>query len=172
MLGGTSMSATRKLRCYQYIDRPYEAVRNVLRQRPLEICRRATMSAAARAGAIAASLHTELGGVDVAVDVRLHVHAIHDDERIAGISPVTRISLGWEAATLPALFPVMSAEVSIWPLTSTETQLEIEGDYRPPLGAVGNLLDAALGHRVADASVHRFLDDIVEQLRRELPKAS
>jgi hypothetical protein len=164
------MSGSRKLRCYQYVDRPYEAVRDALRQRPLEICRLATKSAAARAGTIAASLHADLGGIDVAVDVRLHVHAIHDDERIAGISPAMRISLGWEATRATPLFPVMQAELSLWPLTSTETQLEIEGEYRPPLGAVGNVLDAALGHRVAEASVHRFLDDIVEQLRRELPK--
>jgi hypothetical protein len=129
------------------------------------------MSGAARAGEIAASLHADLGGVDVAVNVRLHVHAIQDEERVAGMSPATRITLGWEAAQGTGLFPVMKADLSLWPLTSTETQLEIEGDYRPPLGAVGGLLDAAVGHRLAEASVHRFLDDVVEQLRRELPKS-
>lgn len=64
----------------------------------------------------------------------------------------------------------MTAELSLWPLTSTETQLEILGAYRPPLGIVGNALDAAVGHRLAEATVHRFLDDVVEQLRRELPE--
>jgi hypothetical protein len=62
----------------------------------------------------------------------------------------------------------MKAELSLWPLTSSETQLEIEGAYRPPLGVVGAAADAALGHRLAEATVHRFLDDVVEQVRREL----
>jgi hypothetical protein len=65
----------------------------------------------------------------------------------------------------------MKAVLSFWPLTSSETQMEIEGAYRPPLGAVGNVADAAVGHRVAEAAVHRFLDDVVEQIRRELPEA-
>jgi len=30
-------------------------------------------------------------------------------------------------------------------------------------------MDAAVGHRVAEASVHRFLEDTVEQLKREIP---
>ena len=70
------------------------------------------------------------------------------------------------------VFPVMNAELLFWPLSSSETQLEIEGAYRPPLGIVGNALDAAIGHRVAEATVHRLLEDLVEQLRRELPAPS
>ena len=62
----------------------------------------------------------------------------------------------------------MKAELSFWPLTATETQLELTGAYEPPLGALGKAVDAAIGHRIAEATVHRFLDDLVEQLRREL----
>jgi hypothetical protein len=63
----------------------------------------------------------------------------------------------------------MQAELSFWPLTSTETQLELEGAYEPPLGLVGGAIDAAVGHRLAEAVVHRFLNDVVEQLRRDIP---
>ena len=66
----------------------------------------------------------------------------------------------------------MRAQLSAWPLTSTETQLELESAYTPPLGHAGKVFDAAIGHRVAEASVHRFLEDAVEQLRRELPGAT
>ena len=62
----------------------------------------------------------------------------------------------------------MVATLSAWPLSPEETQIEIEGDYTPPLGAVGRALDAAVLHRVAEAAVHRFLEDVVEQLRRDV----
>jgi hypothetical protein len=159
----------RKLRCYQYVNRPYEGVRELLRQRALDVFQRATTSAAARASAIAASLHAGVGGIDIGVDVRIHIHAVRDEPGVAGLAPVTRIALGWEATRATALFPVMNAELSFWPLTATETQLEVEGAYRPPLGVVGSAIDAAIGHRIAEATVHRFLDDVVEQIRRDLP---
>jgi hypothetical protein len=163
------MSEPRKLRCYQYVNRPYEAVRELFRQRPLEVFQPATASAAERANVVEASLRAGVAGLDVGVDVRVHLHAIHDEKGVAGLSPVTRVTLAWEAKRAAALFPVMKADLSFFPLTSTETQLDLEGSYRPPLGVVGNAADAALGHRVAEAAVHRFLEDIVEQIRRELP---
>jgi hypothetical protein len=163
------MSEPRTIRSYQYVNRSYEAVRDVFRRRPLEVFQQATTSASERANAIAASLHAGMLGIDVGVDVRIHIQAIQDEAGIAGMSPLTRITLAWEAMRAPALFPVMKAELSFFPLTSTETQLEIEGAYRPPLGIVGNLVDAAVGYRVAEATVHRFLDDVVEHIRRELP---
>jgi|HubBroStandDraft_2_1064218.scaffolds.fasta_scaffold56433_1 hypothetical protein len=166
------MSEPRLLRCYQYINRPYEEVRNVLRSRPLEILQRATMSAAARGKALMSHLSVEIGKVEVGVDVRTCLHGIREDEGAAGLTPVTRVDIGWEAAGAPTLFPVMRAQLSVWPLTSTETQLELEGAYAPPLGLVGKVIDAAIGHRVAEAAVHRFLEDAVEQLRRELPGAT
>jgi hypothetical protein len=160
------MSKPRELRCYAYVNRPYSVVREALQHRPLELLQRATSSAAERASSLAASLRAEAAGIEVGVEVRIHIHALREEEGVAGLSPVTRISLGWEAARTPALFPVMSAELSAWPLSSSETQLEIEGTYRPPLGAVGRAVDAAVGNRIAEASVHRLLEDVVEQLRR------
>jgi hypothetical protein len=164
-----SVRTSRTLRCYEYVDRPYDAVRSLMHDRPLEILRQATTSAVARANALAGSLRIGVAGVELAVEVSLHVRGVRDDEGVAGLSPVTRVAIGWEAAHSPALFPLMSAALSAWPLTSSETQLEIQGDYTPPFGAVGTAIDAAVGHRIAEASVHRFLDDVVERIRRELP---
>lgn len=163
------MSQPRKLRCYQYVPRPFGDVRELLRQRSMDVFRHATTTAAERAGAIAASLHAQAAGVDLGVEIRIHVQAIRDEESVAGISPAMRVMLGWEAVRAAALFPVMDAQLTLWPLTSTETQLELEGSYRPPLGVVGNAIDAALGHRVAEAVVQRFLEDVAEQIARELP---
>ena len=43
-----------------------------------------------------------------------------------------RLVLEWEAATMPRLFPLMKAELSIYPLTATETQMDFSGLYEPP----------------------------------------
>ncbi|MGH7295162.1 MAG: hypothetical protein ACRELB_09525 [Polyangiaceae bacterium] len=162
------MSEPRRLRCYDYVDRPFAGVRELLRLRGPDLFRRATTSAATRARDVGASLHARVGTFDVAVDVRMHVHAMVDEDSVAGLPPVTRITLSWEAAQAAAFFPVMKAELSMWPLTSNETELELEGAYQPPLGAVGSAVDTVIGHRIADATVHRFLADLVAQLRREL----
>jgi len=164
------MSEPRKLRSYEYVNRPYERVRALLREQGLELFQRATRSAAERADALAATLHVGVGGIDIGIDARIHVQGVRDEQWIAGLSPVTRMTIGWEAAKAAALFPSMKAELSAWPLFATETQLEIQGEYRPPLGIVGNAIDAIVGHRVAEAAVHRFLEDVVEQIRRELPE--
>ena len=163
------MSEPRKLRCYEYVNRPYEQVSVLLRHQPLELLQRATTSAAARAGALAANLHVAIGGIEVGVDVRPHVRRIREEKGVAGLSPVTVLEIGWEASRAAGLFPSMHLELSAWPLSSTETQLEIAGEYRPPLGVVGQAMDAAVGHRIAEASVHSFLEDVVEQMKRDLP---
>ncbi len=93
---------------------------------------------------------------------------MRDEHGVAGLSPVTCVDLGWEAARAPAFFPLMSARLSAWPITSTETQLELEGDYEPPFGALGSAIDAVLGHRIAEASIDRLLQDVLEQVRREV----
>jgi hypothetical protein len=161
------MSQRKKVRCYGYVERPYEHVRALLHEQPLELLQRATNSASARTRALLANLKVDMGGVEIGIDIRAHVSRVRDEEGVAGLSPVTRVELGWEAARAPAFFPLMTACLSAWPITSTETQLELEGDYEPPFGALGTALDAVLGHRVAEASVDRLLQDVLEQIRRD-----
>jgi hypothetical protein len=165
-----SIRESRTLRCYQYVDRPYDAVRSLLHGHPMEVLRQATTLAVARTKELTGILRIGVaGGMELAVEVSLHVRGVRDSEGVAGLSPVTHVAIGWEAAHSPSLFPLMAAELSAWPLTSSETQIEIQGDYTPPFGAVGTAIDLAIGHRIAEAAVHRFLDDVVEQIRHELP---
>ena len=103
--------------------------------------------------------------------VHVHVRSVHDDESVGGMPPATRVSITWEAAQGASFFPSMSAVLTAWPVTSTETRLELRGAYRAPLGAVGTAVDAALGHRVAEATVAQLVADLVEQLRQDLPPA-
>jgi hypothetical protein len=51
--------------------------------------------------------------------------------------PATRLQLECEAARMPRLFPLMKADLYIYPLTATETQLNFKGVYEPPLGPFG-----------------------------------
>jgi hypothetical protein len=65
----------------------------------------------------------------------------------------------------------MKAELDIYSLTSTETQLDFFGAYEAPLGPVGKALNAMVGHSIAEAAVHRFVNDVAGYLREALSKA-
>jgi hypothetical protein len=157
------------LGCYDYVARPYEAVSALLVRDPLGLLQRATTSATVRAQSLAASLRVELAGLEVSADVRLRIRRVRDHEMLDGALPALRIELAWEAIHHPALFPSMLAEVVAWPLSARETQVEIQGTYWIPIGIVGSVFHAAIGQRIAEASVHRFLGDLIEQLQSELP---
>ena len=162
------MSTGREIRSYDYVNRPYERVRDALRQNALTVFRSATKSAAARAQSVAAELHVDFGGIGVKTDINISVKNIEEKIVDATSTPTTRLLLEWEAATVPGLFPVMKGELSVYPLTSTETQLDFSGFYEPPFGAVGRTMNAILGHRIAEVSVHRFISDVAGYLRQAL----
>src|SRR5215470_5410138 len=111
----------REIRCYDYVNQPYERVRDVLRRDALSVFRKATKSAVSRARSVAAELHVDVGGIGIKADIEVQVKNV--EEKLDTIpSPATRLQLEWEAATRPGLFPIMNAELSIYPLTATETQ--------------------------------------------------
>jgi hypothetical protein len=70
----------------------------------------------------------------------------------------------WEATGTPGLFPRMEAEVVLAALGPNLTQLSLRGSYRPPLRALGRVLDRALLHRVAEASVKGFVDRVARTI--------
>ena len=158
----------RKIRCYDYVNHPYDRVRDALKENALTVFRSATKTAASRAQSVAAELHVDFGGIGVKTDIKIAVKSIQEKVADSASTPTTRLLLEWEAATMPRLFPLMKAELSIYPLTSTETQLDFSGIYQPPLGPVGKTMNAIVGHRIAEASVHRFVSDVAEYLRQTL----
>ena len=70
----------------------------------------------------------------------------------------------WEATGTLGLFPRMEAEVVLAALGPVLTQLSLRGSYRPPLGPIGRVLDRALLHRVAEASVKGFVDRVARAI--------
>jgi hypothetical protein len=163
-----TMSTGREIRSYDYVNRPYERVRDALTQNALMVFQSATKAAASRAQSIAAELHVDFGGIGVKTDINISVKNIEEKIVDATSTPTTRLLLEWEAATVPGLFPLMKGELSVYPLTSTETQLDFSGFYEPPFGAVGRTMNAIVGHRIAEVSVHRFVSEVAGFLRQTL----
>jgi hypothetical protein len=165
------MGKAREIRCYEYVNHPYEQVRDALTKDPLTVFQSATKAAASRAQSIASELRVEVGGIGIQADIIVSVKDIEEKTSRDRAGRVTRLQLDWQAAKLPSLFPLMKAKLSIYPLTSTETQLDFLGFYELPLGAVGKAVNAILGHRIAEVSVHRFLSDVAESLRQNLGRS-
>lgn len=162
------MSKSREIRSYEYVNHPYERVRSALLEDLVGTFRDATHAAADRARSVAASLRVSIGGFEVGTAVDIELGDPVEAAAEPGRFPSMRIPISWEASKRPGLFPLMQAELSVYPLTSTETQLDFAGTYDPPLGPLGDALDAVLGHRIAEASVHRFVSDVAHHLRADL----
>jgi hypothetical protein len=158
----------RKIRCYDYVNHPYERVRDALKQDALIVFQAATKTAASRAQSVAAELRVDFAGIGVKTDIKIGVKSIDEKAGSSASMPTTKLTLEWEAAKMPRLFPLMKGELFVYPLTATETQLDFSGVYRPPFGTVGKTMNAIVGHRIAEVSVHRFVSDVAEYLRREL----
>jgi len=160
-----------EIRSFDYVSRPYERVRDALKGDAAAVFQAATTVAAKRAQSVVSALRVEVGGVEVAADVEISVDRIEERAATVTAPPSTTLHLSWAAARLPGLFPLMTAEFSIYPLTGKETQLDFSGRYAPPLGPLGEAIDAVAGHRIAEASVHRFVTDVADYLRRTLAES-
>jgi hypothetical protein len=158
------MSTAHEIQAYEYVNRPYEAVGAVLRLDPLGIFQRATVSASVRAEALATTLRANVGPVEFGADAVVEVTSVEEGPH-APLGPRTRLGLTWHASKRPELFPTMMATLDVYALGPEETQVDFHGSYRPPLGVVGAAVDALVGHRIAQATVHRFVKEITERLR-------
>ncbi len=163
------MSQRREIRSYDYVNHSYEAVRDALSVDPAGVFRAATKGAQTRVQSVASALHVNIGGLEVGAEIMISVGEMEEVTGDAAFSWATRIPFQWEAAKRARLFPLMSAELSVYPLTSTETQLDFLGRYDPPMGVLGDAIDAVLLRRIAEASVHSFISDVAHYLRENLP---
>jgi hypothetical protein len=72
----------------------------------------------------------------------------------------TTLAMTWQPTGAGTLFPVLEAELEVGALGGHRTQLALNASYRPPLSVVGRAVDRALLHRVAEATVKDFLDQM------------
>jgi hypothetical protein len=153
-----------QVHAYEYVNRPYEGVGEVLRLDPMGIFQRATVSASVRAEALATTLRANVGPVEFGANAVVEVTSVEEGPH-APLGPRTRLGLTWHASKRPELFPTMTATLDVYALGPGETQVDFHGEYVPPLGVVGTAIDALVGHRIAQATVHRFVQEVAERLR-------
>src|SRR6201987_2952298 len=101
------MSTGREIRSYDYVNRPYERVRDALMQNALIVFQSATKAAAFRAQSVAAELDVDFAGIGVKTDINISVSNIEEKVVDTTSTPTTRLQLEWEAATMPRWFPLM-----------------------------------------------------------------
>ena len=130
------MSKRREVRCYDYVNHPYDRVSSALRQDALSVFRSATKAAAARAQSVAAELHVDIGGVGVKTDINIAVQSVQ--ETIDATSgPTTRLILEWEATTTPRLFPLNEGRACDLPADTDGNAVGFLGDVRTAVRSLG-----------------------------------
>jgi hypothetical protein len=157
------MSAN-EVHSYAYVNRPYERIAPVLKLDAIGVFQRATASAKVRANALLSTIRANVGPLELGADVVVRVTGV-EETREGPLGAATRLLLEWHATPRAELFPTMKATLSAYALTPGETQIELRGAYVPPLGVVGAAFDKVVGHRIADAAVQRFVEEIAERLR-------
>jgi hypothetical protein len=102
-------------------------------------------------------MHVGAGGLSKLVRVQVR--------ELAWTGTSAGLAIRWEA-TGPGggLFPVLDADIRLAPAGERATLLTLAGSYRPPLGALGDALDRRILHRVAAATIRRFLTELAVQV--------
>jgi hypothetical protein len=162
------MAKRHELHAYDYVNRPYASVRDAVLANPLGVFRCATT--AKRDGAVGGELHAHAGPLELGAEIAIEVLSI-EVARSPDYHPATKLVLEWRALRRPDLFPTMRATLMIYALTPTETQLDLAGMYEPPLGVVGEALDAIAMHKIAEETVANFTRDVGVFLRHALVAA-
>ncbi len=160
------MSKKTDIRCYDYVNHPYEKVCDALVHHSNQVFHNATKSAETRAENVAAGLHVKVAGIEFGKEIVIDIQSYTDV--LSARKKELAIRLSWKAASAPQLFPTMDAELFVYPITATETQLDFRGQYEPPLSIIGRAIDAVVGHRIAEATVHHFVSEVADYLRNNL----
>ncbi len=101
---------------------------------------------------------TRVGAAGLSKLIRVQARELSWTDKTAALA------LRWEATGAGSgLFPVLDADLRLAP-DGAGTMLTLAGAYRPPLGPLGQALDRALLHRVADATVRTFVGRVAAQL--------
>jgi len=91
--------------------------------------------------------------------VRVQVRELTWTERSGGLA------LRWEATGVGGgLFPALDADLTLVDFGTQGTLVALAGVYRPPLGALGQVLDRAVLYRVAVSTIKDFLARVAAQL--------
>ncbi|MFP4149675.1 MAG: hypothetical protein ACLFS9_06105 [Nitriliruptoraceae bacterium] len=154
---------SRELHVYAYVEAPFDLCAKLLAENAAQVFQQATDESADQARVLSRTLELEVGGFSVSRDVVIEVGEFEPRQLTACIVP-----LRWRAESGRLLFPELTAELEVAALVLDPplTQLTLEGRYEPPLGALGAGADKLALGRLAEATVHRFIHEVADQLRR------
>ncbi len=107
--------------------------------------------------------------------VGLHMAGIPVRKKVVvGFGEAARLStwavvpVSWKATSAEKLFPAMAGKVAVAPVSKEETRLTVSGMYEPPFGRLGEELNAAVMHKVAERTVRELADSIAQKLNRSI----
>jgi len=78
----------------------------------------------------------------------------------------TWLPITWRATGPHGIFPTLEGELEVAALGSHLTQLGLSARYKPPFGPIGDALDRALLHRVAEATIRDFVERVGAAVRQ------
>src|SRR5205085_923193 len=70
------------------------------------------------------------------------------------------------------LFPLLDADLEISAMGPQITHLAVTARYEPPFGAIGRLIDRAVLHHIAEATLKDFLDRVGLAVAAAAPSAA
>ena len=95
--------------------------------------------------------------------------------RVRFLEPVQRgstmtVVLRWEATGAAGeLFPVLDADLILARDGTDRARLALAGSYRPPFGRAGAVLDKAIMHLLATATIRSLLGSVADAIARPAP---
>jgi hypothetical protein len=130
-----------------------ESAVKVLSDRPLELL-----------GGELAMFSSEVFGLEVGAHVR-----VVPGDLVTVDQPLELAVLPFrlESARGPGWFPVLDAELEVISTTDCGIDVTLDGEYHPPGGLLGAVVDRVGLHHLADDAIDEFFLSIVGRLRRD-----
>jgi hypothetical protein len=140
----------------RHVDRPFEEVVERL-ERLFPVLHR-----------VASGAFSDERLADVRLDIGTGEHRLSKQVRLRWSVPIVdeerwMVSLAWSATGTSVIFPRMDADLSAI-ADDAGSLIRFRGNYEPPLGHLGEALDRAGFHHVAEATVENFIDQLIEKL--------
>lgn len=148
------------LRAYVELNLPIADVESALLRTPAEWIPGLASSAEEHGDRLLAEVGFPVGGLQVGKRVEIELGA-------SVCTPGrTWLPITWRATGPLGIFPTLEGELEVAALGSHLTQLGLSARYKPPFGLVGESLDRALLHRVAEATIRDFVERVGLTLRQ------
>ena len=111
-----------------------------------------------------ARIGVNIGRVSIYKQVRLEVGASTATLR----SESVMLPVSWVALGGPPVFPKMEGTLHVEPDGAGGCKLTLNARYDPPMGKLGVLIDRALMHRIAQATMGDFVERLAGAVASEL----